>query len=259
MDFTLKVYRELLATLKEGGFGFQTFAEFLEDPEERVVVLRHDVDLRPGNSFLMAQLENEMEISGTYYFRTVPESFDVEVIKAVNGLGHEVGYHYECMSTVGRGYSEDAHIDAAFEDFKVNLDRFREAVLVRTVVMHGSPRSRFNNLDIWKRHDYRSVGIIGEPYMDIDFSDVFYLTDTGRRWDGAGVSVRDRVDSGGAFAGLRFRHTRDINAAVRRGEFPSRVMINVHPQRWTGSFGPWVKELVWQNIKNQVKRFLVKA
>ena len=32
-----------LTTLKEGGFGFQTFADFLEDPGERVVVLRHDV------------------------------------------------------------------------------------------------------------------------------------------------------------------------------------------------------------------------
>ena len=85
------------------------------------------------------------------------------------------------------------------------------------------------------------------------------LTDTGRRWDGAGVSVRDRVVSGGAFEGLRFRHTSEIIDAVLRDELPSRIMINVHPQRWSGSFVPWFRELVWQNVKNQVKRLLVKA
>ena len=57
MDFTLKVYRKLLATLKEGGFSFQTFEEFLEKPGERVVVMRHDVDLRPGYALVMAKLE----------------------------------------------------------------------------------------------------------------------------------------------------------------------------------------------------------
>ncbi len=39
------------------------------------------------------------------------------------------------------------------------------------------------------------AGIIGEPYFDVDFSRVFYLTDTGRRWDGDAVSVRDKVKS----------------------------------------------------------------
>ena len=39
----------------------------------------------------------------------------------------------------------------------------------------------------------RDFGIIAEPCFDIDFNDVFYLTDTGRRWDGSDVSVRDKV------------------------------------------------------------------
>ena len=37
-------------------------------------------------------------------------------------------------------------------------------------------------------------GIIAEPYFDLDFDEVFYLTDTGRRWDGDDVSVRDKVE-----------------------------------------------------------------
>ena len=268
MDFTLKVYCKLLATLKEGGFNFQTFEEFLEKPGERVVILRHDVDLRPGYSLIMARLEREMDILGTYFFRVVGESFDIDVIREIHKLGHEVGYHYETMDTAGRsvprnGYGDkdeywERIVDTAYEDFRVNLGRLREVVPVQTAAMHGSPRSRFNNLDLWKRYDYRELGIIGEPYLDVDFSDVFYLTDTGRRWDGARVSVRDRVESGFSGPEFVFRSTNDIIVAAEAMRLPSRIMINVHPQRWTDSFGPWVQELVWQNIKNLVKRFLVK-
>ncbi len=40
---------------------------------------------------------------------------------------------------------------------------------------------------------------------------------------------------------------------------PDKVMLNVHPQRWDDRFGPWVKELVGQNVKNVIKKyFLVK-
>ena len=269
MDFTLKIYRKLLTTLKEGGFGFQTFEKFLEEPGERVVVLRHDVDLRQEYAHVMAQLEREIGISGTYFFRVVRGSYNVDVIRKIHGLEHEVGYHYETMDIAGRSIGRkgdynksDEHwervIVAAWEEFKVNLHRLREIVPVRTAAMHGSPRSRFNNLDLWKRYDYKELGIIGEPYLDVDFSDVLYLTDTGRRWDGAAVSVRDRVDSGGAFEGLSFSHTRQIIEAARNGDLPPRIMINVHPQRWTNKPMPWIRELVWQNIKNQVKRFLVK-
>ena len=34
-------------------------------------------------------------------------------------------------------------------------------------------------------------------------------------------------------------------------------MINVHPQRWNDEFVPWARELVWQNVKNVVKRIII--
>ena len=38
-------------------------------------------------------------------------------------------------------------------------------------------------------------GIIAEPYFDVDFDDVLYLTDTGRRWDGDEFNIRDKVET----------------------------------------------------------------
>ena len=240
MDFTLKKYRELLLALKGCGD----------------IALRHDVDLKPQNSLRTALIEHELGWKASYYFRAVPESWDEDVIRRIDGLGHEVGYHYESLTTCG------GDVDAAWEDFKANLARL-EALLghkVRCICMHGSPRSPWDSKDIWKKYDYRSLGVEFEPYLDTDFSRTFYLTDTGRRWDGFKVSVRDRIpgfQDEWIRRGLVYRSTDDIIAAAKDGSLPGSVMITTHPQRWTDSKAAWLKEYALQSVKNMVKAVIV--
>ena len=72
-----------------------------------------------------------------------------------------------------------------------------------------------------------------------------------------GEKIKDKRQ-GTKVWGLRFRHTWDIIAAAERGLLPDKIMLNTHPQRWDDRFGPWVKELVWQNVKNVIKRLMLK-
>jgi hypothetical protein len=97
-DFTLNTYHQLLVTLKDHHYTFQTFAAYLKEPAPQTIILRHDADARKMNSLQTARLEKDLGITGTYYFRMVPESFDEDVIKQIASLGHEVGYHYEDVS-----------------------------------------------------------------------------------------------------------------------------------------------------------------
>ena len=99
MDFTLVKYKKLIEALKEQNYAFQTFNGFIISPKEKVAILRHDVDLLPYNSLEFAKIQNSHNIRGSYYFRAVPESWDEKVIKEISGLGHEIGYHYECLTT----------------------------------------------------------------------------------------------------------------------------------------------------------------
>ena len=259
MDFTITTYKSLLAALQSNGYAFQTFKNFLDSPKSKTIILRHDVDLLPQNSLRFAKIQSEMGVKGVYYFRAVPESWHEDVIREIADLGHEVGYHYENMDTC-RG---DAN--KAWDDFRFHLDKLRKLVEVKTICMHGSPRSKFDNKEIWKKYDYRSLDIMGEPYYDINFDDVFYLTDTGRRWDGYKTSVRDKVPQQDQWVeqGLTFHSTQDIIDAVNTGralsgaKVPSKIMFTMHPQRWTEGGLPWLKELVVQNLKNQVKKVMV--
>jgi hypothetical protein len=355
MDFTLKTYRSLLQALKDAGYRFVTFEEYIKEKNPNLeilnpkqskgefseanntgstlrspvsglrspfVILRHDVDLLPRNSLAFARIQHEMGIVGSYYFRAVPESWDEEIIKEIHSLGHEVGYHYEDMDLIARkmenrkwkmektaetqrrrddfkeikekektkteqSHSNEksglqsphtpypipqtphpSHSDLAIKSFQRNLEQLRQLVPVKTICMHGSPRSRYDNRDLWKKYDYRDYGIIGEPYFDVDFNEMFYLTDTGRRWDGWRVSIRDKIPQQQEWIrqGLVFRSTREIIQRVKHKDFPAsegsgnvrkalptQIMMTFHPQRWTDEPLPWVKELVMQKAKNVVK------
>jgi hypothetical protein len=291
MDFTIKKYRQLLDQLIASGYRFQTFSEYLETPHEKVIILRHDVDDKKLNSLHFAEIQNHAGVKGTYYFRMVPQSFDEDVILKIADLGHEIGYHYEDMDFASSKFKvqsskldEEQLYDVAIEIFNTNLKKLRKLYPVKTICMHGSPRSPFDNKAIWKKYNYRDFGIIGEPYFDVDFTQVLYLTDTGRMWDGDKVSVRDKV-GGSKFEvhspgfgvqgselprensqipptisklSLRFHSTDEIIESAINNRLPDKIMFTFHPQRWTDKPVLWMKELVFQNIKNQIKRYYIK-
>ena len=259
MDFTLKTYNRLLTALRNQDYAFQPFAEYLQQPADKAVILRHDVEKRYKNALAIARLQHARGIRGTYYFRIINGKLQHDIIKEIAALGHEIGYHYDDFSHCNGDH------EAAIQRFERHLTMLREIAPVKTICMEGAPLSKHDNRDLWKHYDYRNYGIIGEPYFDVDFTRVFYLTDTGRRWDGVKVSVRDKVVTSKQYAvrskkeegALKTRSTKDIIRAVEAGRVPGQIMITIHPQRWTDKPLPWLWELVWQNAKNAVKRVLV--
>lgn len=264
-DFTLRRYRQLLVTLQQKGYQFLTFEQYCllaSSPHSplasspKYILLRHDVDLKAANSLATAQIEHELGICASYYFRVVPQSNQPDIIRAIADLGHEIGYHYEDMAIM------QGDTTKAYAHFQQQLTYFRQFYPVRTICMHGAPTSQWDGKELWKHYNYRELGIIGEPYFDVDFSQLFYLTDTGRCWDGYKVSVRDKIpvyqDQWNA-QGLVYHTTNDIIQAAEQGSLPSRIMITTHPQRWTDRPLAWLKELLVQNAKNIIKRlFFVK-
>ena len=102
MDFTLKKYTTLLQALKDKGYRFITFEQYVQDKAladaGKWVILRHDVDARAANALATARIEHALGIQASYYFRVVAQSNKPEIIKEIVLLGHEIGYHYEDMA-----------------------------------------------------------------------------------------------------------------------------------------------------------------
>jgi hypothetical protein len=302
-DFTVLAFRTLIKRFADAGYSFQSCREYHNSPLERVVILRHDVDRHPGNSLATAEIEHEAGISGTYYFRTVNGGFEEEIIQQISQLGHEIGYHYEDLRLARQKTKderqkipdrrtakpkdlldrEEEMAAMAIAGFRGNLAKLRETASVDTICMHGSPLSPADSRRLWKYYDYSTMGIIAEPYFDFSLEGLLYLTDTGRRWDGSSVSIRDRVYTRdeGYFAGWKrtplpgsamfmtekstalqkqygFRKTEDILQAISSGNLPERLMVTFHPQRWNDNTIPWLTEYILQNFKNAIKYFMIR-
>jgi len=86
-DFTLRTYKKLLQGLLAKGYSFQSLQDFIQQLENKTVILRHDVDRLPGNSLKMARLEDEMGIRATYFFQTIPHTFGLKIDAPVRSSG----------------------------------------------------------------------------------------------------------------------------------------------------------------------------
>jgi len=258
-DFTLCTYTTLLERALETGYLFYTFQDYCEGKAQgKFIILRHDVDKKAHNSLATARIEATLGIRATYYFRVVKYKKTVSIIKQIAELGHEIGYHYDVFSLF-KGNPEKS-----IEHFEKQLIYLRQFYPVKTICMHGSPLSKWDNRDLWNFYNYRDFGIIGEPYIDLlikpMLDNIVYFTDTARMWDGDKFNVRDKVSYQMSVNRLRpgVHSTFDVIKWLKTNDNLSNIMITTHPQRWTDNKIDWMIELIFQSIKNIVKKFIVR-
>jgi hypothetical protein len=252
-DFTLKIYKEYLEAIKYSRIPFYTYQDFMADTsisKKSFCLIRHDVDRKPKLSLDMAKLENKLGISSTYYFRMKPSSFNVKIIKEIEGLGHEIGYHYEVLSDTSGDFPK------AFELFKKNLEKLREFCTVNTCSMHGRPFKPYDNRDLWSNSNYHSalkeeLGVLGEVYLDIDYSDIAYINDTGRNWTSGKNNVRDKVYSE---ISADFASSNELKEYLKSPH--SKLVFQVHPERWSDNSIVWFNQSLKDSLINLVKRLL---
>lgn len=246
MDFTLKTFKQLLLTLKASGYSFQSVHDFVVNPLDKTVVLRHDSDIWPINDLRMATVENNLGIISTYYFR-IPATFNITIISKIRDLGHEIGYHYEDLATY------NGNFNLAINSFSNNLKKMRELYDVKTVSMHGRPLSRWDSRELWQKFKLSDFGIIAEPYLDIDYNKVLYLTENGNRWDGDRSNIRDKVKSN---FNHKIKTTFDLMNCFQKNELPDQIILNIHPARWNDNLFLWTYRYFLQKFKNLAKLML---
>ena len=255
MDFTLKTYRNLLQALKDAGYTFITARQYSETKlPEKFVILRNDVERYYPNALSFAQIQNDLNIKTSFFFR-MNKCYRAEVVKEISNTEHEIGYHYDDLAFY------NGNFEKAIARFKNNLTVLRKFSEVNTISKEGSPLSKFDNSLLWTKYNYKDFGIDSDIDSDIDFSEVFYLTETGRRWNGYNVSIRDKVEEQQQIwneQGYNYRSSNDIIQAIKNNTFPDKVLMTFHPQRWHERNFLWLKELVFQNVKNIAKWVLVK-
>jgi hypothetical protein len=252
LDFTYTKYKDLCEAIDESKYTPLMFSQYFsaDTLPNKFVILRHDVDRKPEQALKMAELENTFGITSTYYFRMKNGVFIPEIIRAIENMGHEIGYHYEVLDKAKGDFNK------AIKIFEGELNEFRKICNVGTICPHGNPLSNWVNHDLWKKYDFECFGILGDPYLSIDYSNSFYFTDTGRSWNSK-FRVKDVVKESANKTIEKIKTTDDIIIMIKK-ENSHKIFILTHPNRWNDSFGAWLKELIWQNVKNIGKAGILK-
>lgn len=249
-DFTMSKYKELCLTLLSNNYTPLTVYSYLKmerQSNDRLIMLRHDVDRKPDKALQMAKLESDLGIKSTYYFRCVKGIFNLGIMARINSYGHEIGYHYEVLSKAKGDYEK------AIELFRRELDEFKKICKIQTICMHGSPLSRYDNRDLWKRYDFKEFGLAGEAYLSI--KDVSYFSDTGRSWNWKN-KVRDFLQDN---KNEVFIQTTDELIKLIKENKIGKLYLLVHPERWSSNYYDWLLEFAKDYLFNIGKSFLKRS
>ena len=278
-DFTVKKYKYLIQVMLDNNFSFLNIQQALADKElyskEKISVVRHDIDTKNDLSIAleMAKFESGKEISASYYFRTIPDVFDRQVIKAIHDLGHEIGYHYEVLALT------DGDFQKGIEWFKKDLKLLRDICPIYTICQHGGTLGPYSStsvmgllktgiallthkinmkycpsIQLWDKYKLEDFDLIGDAYLSLDFEKIKYFSDTGLSWDSHGTRIVDNVSEGRNSEVSA--HTTDDLIDLITNDRIDRVNILVHPANWNDNFFDWIKWRTLQHVRNFSKRIL---
>lgn len=248
LDFSIPKFRRLCEVITEN-YPTITVLDYIEkNYSDKFILMRHDVDRLPKHSLNTAIIENEFGIKSTYYFRCHNGKFDEKIIRQIESLGHEIGYHYEVLSET------NGDTKKAIELFERNLNELRKISTVKTICMHGRPLSKYDNRDLWKTYDYKDYDILGEAYLSVG-SELNYFSDTGRCWS-AQDNIRDFIP-GNYETDCHGIESTDAFIDLIQSKKLDNFYLLTHPERWSPDILSWGMYYSLDKTANFAKNLII--
>lgn len=181
-NFTFDHFKECIEHAKSLGFSFYSMFEYLEEkPNDKFIVMRHDVDLSMKHALSLAELENSLGICSTYFIR-VDGIFDpfsgmnFENLKKIKALGHEIGLHYEY----------DKYSVFEFKEYvRQNVKQFESVgIKVYGAALHKAKklgREDTKKLNLVEEF-LDEVGLEYDAYSNVFMKDMKFISDSKFRW-----------------------------------------------------------------------------
>jgi len=97
--FTIQHFKECIELAKDKDYSIVPPIGLLE--QDKVIVLRHDIDWSIENAYELANIEYDLGISAAYYVYMHSPTYsalapkNMSMIRQMYGMGHEIGLHYD--------------------------------------------------------------------------------------------------------------------------------------------------------------------
>ena len=169
-DFTLKSYVKLLQYLTH----IYKIVPFCEIPRKNIpyLILRHDIDISLAAALKMAWIERNLGVRSTYFVLfsgksyNVLEGENVNILRQISKLGHEIGLHYHVSQY--RSYGRDVKKTLKME---IQLLEYLLGRKVYSIARHGP----------WDRDPFATI----KQYINANhprFRRNVFVHDSARAW-----------------------------------------------------------------------------
>ncbi|MBE7061007.1 MAG: hypothetical protein E7382_00550 [Clostridiales bacterium] len=258
MIFTYKNWDKFCALLQEKGVQSITANRLMTEKVCSYVILKHDVETNVKSAFKIAEIESKHGHRGVYYVQAylLDEENNVELLRKMQDMGHEISYHYDVMDANG------GDIALAIEDFEEKREKFEKNDFhLITLCQHGNPiverKGYTSNRDFFRNEkvqgkfpmltdvmvDFKEKAVGGTEYL--------YFSDAGRKFklifDPINNDVIPSDDKNIPFDNLTalYSYVEDLGA---------NAIISMHPHRWVKSkFKYVVKTAIFKVIRAVAK------
>jgi hypothetical protein len=176
----------MLGQAKKAGYKFPLFRNFTDfELEEKILLLRHDVEFKPERAVQLAEIENKLGICATYFIRVHANNYNpfsynsYTRIRRIKQLGHEIGLHFESAELARITGENELQL---FLRAKNALENVIDDVIV-SVSEHKDKRSQSElGLTFFHRFTKQQCGIKNEAYEPRFFGGLKYISDSNGVW-----------------------------------------------------------------------------
>ncbi|MBC8180636.1 hypothetical protein H8E88_05875 [candidate division KSB1 bacterium] len=160
---------------------------------ERIVIMRHDVDHDAITAKAMGYIEHQLGVKSTFYFRWL--TAEMGPVDYLKNLGHEVGLHYETIATYCRVKNITEKEDVTPEIIDICRDLLKAEIYlfesiygdIYSICSHGHELNRLLSIpNIVLMKDQNPKDFYVETWANSDelrkVPEIF-VADSGNKWD----------------------------------------------------------------------------
>ncbi len=257
MIFVYKKWKNFCDNLQKKGF-ISIPACDINSKSGNYLVLKHDVETDVRHAYEIAKIEYLYGHRGSYYVQAYlldnPEN--IELLKQIRKMGHEVSYHYDVMDSC------HGNLDSAVDEFERNRQLFEDnGFSVVTVCQHGNPV--VERIGYSSNRDFFRSDRVNELYPDISdimvnfkskkSTDYLYFSDAGREfkliYDPINNDIINSDDKNISFD--------DLGKLLNNLDTKKGNIISIHPHRWTKSSALYlIKSCIFKTAKAIAKALM---
>lgn len=217
------------------------------------LVLKHDIENNVPKAYRLAEIEHKYGHRGSYYAHAylLNDVKNVELLRKMQIMGHEISYHYDVMDSC------HGNIDEAIKEFEENRIKFEQLGFhLETVCQHGNPvverigytsnRDFFRNKKVQQL--YPKIADIMVDYKEKHHTDYVYYSDAGRKFKMIFDPINNDVVNSDD-KNITYETLEELFFSLTE-----KSIISTHPHRWTKSARVYViKDKLFKVIKATAK------